>query len=427
MQVLERVRTRDAFANLLLPAAIRDAGLPPLDAALATELTYGTLRRLGTLDWVISLYARRGLTELEPAVLDALRLGVYQLLYTDVPAYAAVSETVAVVRGQGAQGFVNAILRRLSAAREDLPWPTREGDIGSFLEIVCSHPGWMVREWLDLMGAREAEALCEEDNRPAPVTVRAAAIPAAELAERFRAAGLDPRPGRWSAQVLSVRGGGAPTSWPGFDEGWFTVQDEASALVAEAVDAQPGETVVDLCAGPGGKTGHLARTTRTVAVELHEPRARMVRDTARRLGVPDRHLVCVVGDGRRPPVRTGADAVLIDAPCSGLGVIRRRAEARWRVRPEDVRTLAGVQRDLVHAGLDLLRPGGRLVYSVCTVTRAETVDVLEDVLQTRGDVAVSEVLPAIPRPAWAPGPALQLVPHDHGTDGMFVALLTLTG
>lgn len=422
VDVLRRVRESDAWANLSLPGALERAGLAPREAGLATELTYGTLRRLGTLDWVIGLHADRPIADLDPPVLDALRLGTYQLLYADrIPDHAAVSETVGLLRRKGARGFCNAVLRRISAERHAIPWPTREGDLATYLRIHHAHPEWLVRLWLRELGAGETEALCESDNRFPGVGVRVE--PGADdLRERFREAGLDVEPGRWSPQALLVRGGGDPTTWPGWDAGAFAVQDEGSVLAGAALAPQPGEVVCDLCAGPGGKTGQLAAgTDHLVAVELHGQRAELVRRTLDRFG---RSCYVVRGDGRRPPVRDGLDAVLLDAPCSGLGVLRRRPEARWRVGPADVEASAALQWELVESAFELLRPGGRLVYAVCTVTRAETVDLVDRFLASREEATPEPVLPDVPRAAWTRGrPDLQLLPHMHGTDGMYVAVL----
>lgn len=424
-EALRRVRETGAWANLLLPTAIDRAGLDPREARLATELVSGTLRRLGTLDWVISLYADRPLDALDPVVLDALRLGVYQLLYADgVPDHAAVSESVGLVRGQGARGFCNAVLRRIAAESQTIPWPTREGDPASFLRIRHGHPGWLVDLWLRELGERQAEALCAANNLFPGVSIRIETdrVDPDELRARLRDAGLQVEPGRWSRRVLTVRGGGRPDSWPGWDEGLFAVQDEASVLAGAAVAPDAGDVVCDLCAGPGGKTAQLAAApARVVAVEVHPARARLVRDTLERLRRPGS---VINADGRRPPLAGDLDAILVDAPCSGLGVLRRRPEARWRLGPDDVEASARLQAELLEAAFGLLRPGGRLVYAVCTVTRAETVDLLDGFLASHEEASVEPVHPEVPRGAPTRGrPDLQLLPSTHGTDGMYVAAL----
>jgi 16S rRNA (cytosine967-C5)-methyltransferase len=415
------VSTDDAYANLVLPAVVSRMRLDARDARLATELAYGTLRMRGTLDWVLSLHVDRPLADVEPSVLDVLRLGAYQLLYTDIPDHAAVGETAGLA-GRRAVGFVNAVLRRIAGGRAAIPWPERDGDLATYLTLRYSHPEWIVRMWLAEMGAETTEALLAAGNEAPSTTIRVEEALHDEVRRHLQEAGLEVDQGRWSPRALRVRGGGRPDSWPGWSQGWFGVQDEASVLVADALAPAPGEVVVDLCAGPGGKTAALAAAGgRVVALEPHAGRAGLVAGTLGRMCAGGR-VVVVRADGRHPPVRAGVDAVLVDAPCTGLGVLRRRPEARWRLREADVEQLADLQFELVRAGFDLLREGGRLVYAVCTVTSAETTGVLDRLLSAEPAAAAVEILPGVPRAAGvASGPGLQLLPHVHATDGMFVA------
>jgi 16S rRNA (cytosine967-C5)-methyltransferase len=426
-EVLRAVSERDAYANLVLPDAISRAGLDRRDAAFTTELCYGTLRTLGTLDWVITLHCDRPLDRVDPPVLDRLRLGVYQLLYMSVPAYAAVTETVETVSSPGARGFLNAVLRRISVGKARIPWPTPEGDLVSYLAVVHAHPRWMVEMWLAELGPTRAEAVVLANNEVPGIGIRVNTqrTSTEELADRLRHAGIESEPGRFTTDTLLVRGGGAPASWPGWEEGLFAVQDEASVLVVDTLRPQAGELVVDLCAGPGGKPAHIAnRGARVAATEPRGHRARMVAETLERLS--DSPPMVVRADGTRPPFRAKADAVLVDAPCSGLGVLRRRPVGRWRVDPRDIDQLANTQLELLGAGYELLGEGGRLVYAVCTISSEETVEVVERFrTQERGAMPV-DVLPDIPRVDADPSGALQLYPDAHGTDGMFIAAFQKT-
>lgn len=276
----------------------------------------------------------------------------------------------------------------------------------------------MVSLVLDEMGAKGAESFLAFNNEPPAVTLRAMSD-REELLDQLRAAGHDAVAGQWTSSAVCVRGAGRPASLPGFVEGNFAIMDEASILVAEALDARESQTVVDLCAGPGGKTGVLAgRTSRVVAVEPVRQRAGLVAQTLKRLRL---HAMVVQGDGLNPPIGQGVDAVLVDAPCSGLGVIRRRPEARWRLKPEAISQLPELQSRLLQSAWDLVRPGGRVVYAVCTVTAAETVDVIGRFQRANPTAEAITVHPDIPRPDWRRGPYLQLVGGLHGTDSMFVA------
>ncbi|HYY81638.1 MAG TPA: transcription antitermination factor NusB [Actinomycetes bacterium] len=417
LAALERV-DGGAFANLALPGLLRRSGLEAGGRAAATDLVYGTVRLRGALDHALRPRSSQPLERLEPLVLRGLRLGAYQLLFAGTPAHAAVAETVGAVgraghRGQA--GYVNAVLRRL--ASDPPSWPDPAADPVGWATSRGAHPPWIVAEALRQLGPDELVALVEADNAPPRVTLRAGGDRDGLLRELV-AAGLEAAPSPLSPDcVLLARGEVADL--PALREGRAVVQDAASALAAPALGLAAGDLAVELAAGPGGKAGHLATLgARVLAVELRPGRARLVRETAARLGAGGR-LLTVVGDGRRPPARPGAaDGVLVDAPCSNLGSLRRRPEARWRHRPEELPGLAALQLDLLLAATDLLRPGGALLYSVCTWTRAETDVVVDQLLTRRPDLAEAPL-------AGPAGPAArrQLWPQREGADGMYLAKL----
>jgi 16S rRNA (cytosine967-C5)-methyltransferase len=359
------VRIEDgAFANLVLPPMLDRSRLDDRDRHLATELVYGTTRMRRACDWLIDVHLQR---PVEPVVRAALRLGAYQLAFLRTPPHAAVSATVDLVPRR-ARGLVNAVLRRVTDA---LPpaWPDEA--------TALSYPDWMLeRLTVDLGADRARGALRAMDEAP---TV-------ARRADRY-------------------------------------VQDLASQWVAELVGAEPETVVVDLCAGPGGKATALAATGAfVVAADLQEQRARLVAANAVRLGAAG--VATVVADGRRPPFRpVSAERVLVDAPCSGLGVLRRRPDARWRIGADDVTTLAELQRALLASALELVAPDGTLVYSVCTLTQAETVEIDEWLGATYPQL---QPLPA-PGAPWEPlRRGALLLPQTAGTDGMYVLSLRRT-
>jgi 16S rRNA (cytosine967-C5)-methyltransferase len=357
LEALDRI-DEGAYANLVVPAMLERSGLERRDRDLVTELVYGTTRMRRACDWLCEAHVRR---DVEPRVRNALRLGAYQLAFLDTPAHAAVGETVEVAPRR-ARGFVNAVLRRVS---EHLPatWP----DDATRL----SYPDWIVERLTADLGRGAAIAALEAMNAPAAVTRR--------------------------------------------DDGY--VQDLASQWVADLVEARPGDRVLDVAAAPGGKATAMARAAQlVVACDVRAGRAGLVAANARGLGLDN--VVTVVADGRHIPLPPGAaDRVLVDAPCSGLGVLRRRPDARWRVEPADVEVLAGLQRELLDAAAAAVRPGGVLVYSACTLTVAETLAV-DDWLATAHPEL--EALPA-PDAPWEPvGRAARLLPQTAGTDGMYV-------
>lgn len=409
-----------AYSNLLLPNLLRDSGLDERDRAFVTDLVYGTIRRQRSLDYLLRMSADRPIGKLDPSTRVALRLGVYQLL-RDVPAHAAVGETVAVVPRR-ARSYVNAVLRAVARVGPRWPWP--EGDDVAALGVRLSYPDWVVEELVAGYGLADARATLEISNEPPPVALRVNPRRADvdDVADELRAAGADVAGGELVAGALLVRGIGDPARVPAVAEGRATPQDEASQAVVDLLDPQPGDTVVDVAAAPGGKAtaiGERVGEGRVVACDVQGARIRLVVDARGRLGLDD--VLPVVADSRSPPVRDGsADRLLVDAPCSGLGVLRRRAELRWRIRPDEVPRLARLQRELLRAAARAARPGGLVVYSVCTLTGAET---------TAVDAWAERELPGLvaeppPSAPWRPwGRGALLLPHDAGTDGMYVLRL----
>ena len=415
-----------AFAHILVPQTLRSSGLSARDRALVTDLVYGTVRMQRRLDVMLSAVSSRAIGSVDAPVRAALRLGAYQLLI-GVPAHAAVGETVGVVDAR-ARGFVNGVLRAL--ARAGPPWPPPEGDGVSAVGVRTSHPDWIVRTFVDAFGAVDAIATLDLDNEPPPVTLRVNSTRTSTeaLTAELVAAGADVRTGLLVPGSLLVRHAGDLAALPAVADGRATPQDQASQAIVAVLDPQPGERVLDVASAPGGKATAAAERMNgdglVLAVDLHEGRVRTVLRAAERIGV--RPVVAtVVADGRRPPVRDGSfDRVLLDAPCSGLGVLRRRPDARWRVLPGDVRDLASLQRVLLSAAADAVRPGGRLVYAVCTLSREETIEVDEWAhVHLPGFTAV-----APPTAPWRPlGRGAILLPSDAHTDGMFVLSLTRVG
>ncbi|MBC6461446.1 RsmB/NOP family class I SAM-dependent RNA methyltransferase [Actinomadura sp. HBU206391] len=432
--VIRAVDTRDAYANLLLPARLRERGLTGRDAALATELTYGTLRGRGTYDAVLAMCSDRELRRIDAPLLAVLRLGAHQLLRTRIPPHAAVATTVELARdvaGPGQAKFANAVLRKVASRDLDawLEIVAPEDETGR-LSVTYSHPRWIVSSLKDALGAArgELEALLAADNDRPRVTL--IAKPARASVEELLAAGAEPAPYSPYAALLTE---GDPAAIDAVREGRAGVQDEASQLVALALAAVPldgrDERWLDLCAGPGGKAGLLAavaagRDARLLACDVQPHRARLVRRA-----VDDRTGVAVV-NGASPAWPAGAfDRVLVDVPCTGLGALRRRPEARWRRSPETVAELGPLQRGLLASALDSVRPGGVVAYVTCSPHLAETRVVVDDVLKDRPDVerldapaALAEVS-AAPLPDLGAGPYAQFWPHRHGTDAMFMALL----
>jgi 16S rRNA (cytosine967-C5)-methyltransferase len=436
LEVLRAVRSADAYTNLALPAALRRHGLSGRDAAFATELASGTVRRQGLYDAVLAACVDRPLAKVQARVLDALRLGVHQLLAMRVPAHAAISTTVALVRsdvGPGAAGFANAVLRR--ASEHDLEgWiarvaPTREHDLVGHLSVAHAHPRWVVEALTAAVGGDEIEALLAADNEAPGVTL--VARPGRSTRDE-----LPGEPTPYSPYGVHLAAGD-PGAVAAVAEGRAGVQDEGSQLVALALASAPldgpDERWLDLCAGPGGKAALLAalaeeRGASVLASELQPHRAGLVRRALKGAGGV---LGVVAADGTRPPWSPGSfDRVLVDAPCTGLGALRRRPEARWRRQVSDLDALVPLQKALLSSALDSLRPGGVVLYATCSPVLAETAEVVSAVLAARSDTVLDDAAPLLPDALLVQGDCagphpgtFQLWPHRHHTDAMFGALL----
>jgi 16S rRNA (cytosine967-C5)-methyltransferase len=402
-----------AYSTLAMRAALQRSGLAPRDRALAAELGYGALRRRLALDWALSRHTRRPLARAGGSARALLRVGAYQLLFTRIPDHAAIDSTVALATTRE-RGFVNAVLRALAADRP--PWP--EGTTDDAVSIRTGMAPWAVRELRRLVESdAETERAAHALAARAPLAVRAnrCRIDVDRLVAAFDRAGYPARSGLVHADSVIVEAGD-PTQLPGYEQGWFAVQDQASSFVVTALDPQPGERVLDACAGPGGKVSHIAclvADADTIAADLSPTRARLVSVEAQRLGVTVRVLA---QDARHPALRGPFDRILVDAPCSGLGAARRRPELLWRAGRSDLSTLARLQVAIVAGVTELLKPGGTLVYSVCTFPRAETDAACDAIVRHRPDLE--------PAPVEGPDGAaerIRLWPHRHGTDAMFIA------
>lgn len=446
LQVLTSVEQEGAYSNLLLNGVLQKSGLTGPDAGLTTELVYGTIARLNTIDYYLEKFVTKGLGKLAPWVRNLLRLSFYQIYYLDrIPPHAAVNEAVNIAKRRGHQGIsgmVNGVLRNVLRRKDELVLPT---DLPAVQRIALehSHPEWLVARWVEQYGEAAAEEICRSNNEPPSVSVRAnlSRVSRAELLGSMIQDGLDASASPLSPAGIVVRGGGnmALTSW--YREGLLSIQDESSMLVGEAVDPEPGMKVLDCCAAPGGKTCHMAElmegtgSGEVIANDIHPHKAKLIADQAVRLGL---HKVSTLScDAAKLADRfpqESFDRILLDAPCSGFGVIRRKPDLKWSKRPEDVTDIAKLQRELLDAVCGLLKPGGLLVYSTCTIEPAENGDQVRGFLAEHpefslasvqaGDMLASRGAAEVPTMAADRESAgLQLLPQDAHSDGFYIARL----
>ncbi|MBB6675528.1 16S rRNA (cytosine(967)-C(5))-methyltransferase RsmB [Cohnella nanjingensis] len=437
--MLLRVEQKGAYSGLELNRTLTDAGLSRADAGLATELVYGTIQRLSTIDHVLAARVKGWPAKVEPWVRCLLRMSYYQLRWLDrVPAHAVTDEAVRIAKRRGhagIAGLVNGVLRGLlregvaTALPPDLPTAER-------IALAHSYPRWLVERWLAAYGEAVAEAICAAGNAPPHASARVNRVRASRetLLARMAEAGLDAKPSPLSADGIVASRAGSLAATPWFAEGLLSVQDESSMLVAAVCDPQPGMRALDCCAAPGGKSTHLAERMdgrgEVIANDVHAHKEALVREQAERLGL--RNVATMVGDAEtlseRLPARS-MDVVLLDAPCSGLGVIRRKPEIKWNKQPEDIASLAALQRRLLASAGDMVKTGGTLVYSTCTIAPEENEETVRHFLRAFPDFALDpawpeETLAPLNQAGVLPQPfegMLQLLPQQFGSDGFFIA------
>jgi len=437
LEILRRVETGDAYASVLL----RTSGTSGRDMALTTELVYGVLRRRMWLDHLIGSFSSRPLKEIDFALLLILRLAVYQILFLDrVPDHAAVNEAVRSARtvargGRTGAAFVNGLLRTMIRKRSRIPAPpdpARAKDPAAALALSGSHPEWLVRRWVGRFGLEETQRLIAAANAPASQALRANRLrtTSSDLAARLSAEGVRTRPSAVLPDFLIVEEG-SPQRTRAFDEGLFYIQDEAAGLVVAMVGATARMTILDACAAPGGKATALAEMLGAeglvVAGDRHPARLRLLTQNAKRLGV--RCAIVAADMAAAPPLRPEArfDAVLVDAPCSGTGVIRRHPELRYRLSPEDLPRFTAIQSSLLARGAALVRPGGALVYAVCSLEPEEGSERIQALLASHPEFRPEDPAVGAGNSALCAsdpaGPALVTLPHRDAMDGFFAMSL----
>lgn len=423
--VVRRVFEQGAYADRVLAAEA--AGLEQRERALATQIAYGTVQRRATLDHIAQRLASRPPRELDPPVLAALRIGLYQLLFLQgVAAHAAVDESVELAKrsSRGGAGLVNAVLRRATREGEEL-LSELDDRTPAGAALMHSVPEWLAELWWNELGADEARPLLRRINEPAESALRVNSL-LSTAAQALASLPVAARPARGLPEGVVLEEPFDAYSSPLWRSGAVMPQSRASMLVARVLDPRPGDEVLDLCAAPGAKTTHLAALMqdagRVLAVERHPGRAAQLEQTCRRMHA--RSVEVVVADAVAPPGGT-FDRVLVDPPCSGLGTLQSRPDRRWRGGPESIAELAVLQGRILAAGAAATGPGGSLVYSVCTVSRAEGQSVVQRFLREHGEFAADDLLAE--HPGWGHprdgGPHLQLLPHRDGTDGFFIARL----
>ncbi|MCR4402174.1 MAG: 16S rRNA (cytosine(967)-C(5))-methyltransferase RsmB [Firmicutes bacterium] len=442
LRALMDIDERGAYAAIARDRALKVVRLSERDRALATELVYGVTKMRKALDHAIGAFAARPVERMDAVVRNALRLGAYQVLYlSQVPAPSAVSEAVELARAfghEGAGAFVNAVLRALVGASGKIDFPDAADEPVDHIAVRYSHPEWMVSRWVHRFGFEETARLCAANNESPPVTIRVNALKTSRerLLSGLVTAGFDARPSPYVPEAVEVCGGAGLFSHESYANGEFLAQDQSSMLASYVLDPLPGERVLDIAAAPGGKTTHIAERMgdqgEIVAADVHAHRVRLLQENARRLGV--RSIKAVVLDATDPQAFAAEatsrpfDRALVDPPCTGTGVLRRRPDLRWRRSLRDISDLAVVQARLLAAAAAVVKPGGIVVYSTCSIEPEENGGIVEGFLREHPGFSLEPAAPYLPREFVEafPGqglPYVETFPHIHAMDGFFIARL----
>jgi 16S rRNA (cytosine967-C5)-methyltransferase len=431
-QVLVQAEANETYVDHILGEQRHGDELSAADRNLLTELVYGVMRWQGQLDWVLSQLFHGRYRRASPKLRAILRLGLYQLTHLDrVPAYAAVSESVALAKAESpAWGrLVNGVLRSFLRNPNGIRYPNLADDPVAAISTAQSHPEWLVRRWVARFGVDGTHQLCEANNRRPPVSLRVNFLRASveEVVGELRGAGADVSPGKLP-QYVRVAQIGDLQRLPLFQSGKVSVQDESAALPVLLLDPEPGETVLDLCSAPGGKSTYLAERMkdhgRVLSLELDRRRARLVHENNERLGLSSPEVI--VGDARHIPVRE-VGKILLDVPCSGLGVLSKRADLRWKRREEQITELSLLQLELLHAAASQVTSGGIIVYSTCTIEPEENEQLVETFLASRPGFVLEPATNLVPARFVDEKGYARSFPHVHGTDGSFAARIRRTG
>ena len=439
LKILYEINEKGAYSNIALNKYFAAAELRDIDRAFVTELVYGTVKWKLMLDRVIASYSSIKMEKLSPWILNILRLGAYQLLkLSKVPQSAACNESVNLAGRYGhkaSAGFVNAVLRNIARNGSSLALPSKETDLTGYLSVKYSYPKWLTEKYLGLFGAEFTESLLDAGNSTPELTVRANTLrlTAADLVVKLEAEGVTSVPGKYVAEAVVIKSSVSIAKLNAFKKGLFQVQDESSMLPAKVLAPQPGEWVLDACSAPGGKATHMAQLMQNkgavIARDIHEHKLKLIDDAAARLGI--NIIKSELHDAALPDTKheQAFDRVLLDAPCTGLGIIKRKPDIKWARETKDIDSITALQKQLINTVSKSVKPGGVLVYSTCTILPEENEGVVNSFLEQNGDFEADEITTFLPSDlaVHAKGCMLQLYPNRDGIDGFFIARIKRRG
>ncbi|HYE80587.1 MAG TPA: 16S rRNA (cytosine(967)-C(5))-methyltransferase RsmB [Clostridia bacterium] len=432
VRAVHRVLREGAYSNIAVKQELDDSGMKRPDKALVTEIVNGTLRNLTRIDWVKSQFIRK--TKIDPWIEDILRCGIYQILFLDrVPDSAVCNESAELARKHGHEGtvkFVNGVLRNISRSKEKLEYPDKEKETVKYLSVFYSHPEWMVKKWVKDYGGGFTEELLRANNEAPAFTIRCnrLRISRQELMAVLAEENIDCREGSYNQEAIYIKGTSSIEDKDSFRKGYYQVQDESSMLVAHIIAPKPGEAILDMCSAPGGKTTHMAELMgnegKIVARDVHQHKLKLIEENCSRLGLDIVRTELYDATKLDEASLEKFDRVLLDAPCSGLGVIRRKPDLRWKKEPDNFRELAKLQGEMLDAASRYVKPEGTLIYSTCTINKTENIAVVRDFLSRNSQFRLESLIGRIPENLECESASegyLELFPNTHGTDGFFIA------
>jgi len=432
VRTVHRVLREGAYSNIALKEELDKDRLERVDKALVTEIVNGTLRNLTRIDWIISRFIK--MKSIDPWIEDIIRCGIYQILFLDrIPDSAVCNESAELARKYGNEGtvrLVNGVLRNISRNKENLEYPDKSKNAASYLSVFYTHPEWIVKKWIRDYGMEFTEALLKANNEKPPFTIRCnrLKIEKKRLLSILAEEGIECTDGSYNEEAIHIRGTSSIEAKESFRKGYYQVQDESSMLVAHIVEPKPGDKVLDICSAPGGKTTHMAELMdnkgEIVARDVYGHKLRLVEENCARLGISIVRTELFDAMVKDQGSIGKYDRVLLDAPCSGFGVIRRKPDLRWKKDPKNLKELVDMQKRILELASGYVKPGGKLIYSTCTINRAENLDVVKDFLSNNPQFHMESIMGLVPEKLEndsAHMGYLELYPNVHGTDGFFIA------
>jgi 16S rRNA (cytosine967-C5)-methyltransferase len=434
--IISKVLREKAYSNIALKQVLEQSDLSRVDKALVTEIVNGTLKNLIKLDYIADQFIKMNKNKLNKNVEDIIRSGIYQIMYLDrIPDSAVCNEGSNLARkysNEGAVKFVNGVLRNVSRNKDNIKYPDKVKEPLQYLSVVYSHPEWIVKKWLDEFGFEFTEQLLNANNQVPSFTIRINRLKTDKenLVKILEQEGIEYNDAIYNKEALYIKGTSSIENKPSFQQGLYQIQDESSMLAGHALDPQPGELIVDICSAPGGKATHAAELMdnkgRIVARDIHQHKLELIKQSCKRLGISIIETELFDANELDHKLVSKADKVLLDAPCSGLGVLRRKPDLKWKKTPDNFEELAKLQQQILNKAAEYVKPQGVLLYSTCTINKSENIKVVEAFLKSRDDFFLEDLSQLLPENLESNTKSkgyVEIFPNIHGIDGFFIARL----